>query len=153
MCRTTLLAFAITLCTTSCAFADANTISSARAMPDSDAITLCPDSPNCVSSMAAEKDSHRIPPLIGDEPGIIAERIVDAVASIPRCSIVTRTPQRIHAICRSRLFGFEDDLYIEARKDTPVVDIRSSARSGWWDMGVNRRRVEEVRKRIDNFRR
>jgi uncharacterized protein (DUF1499 family) len=52
----------------------------------------------------------------------------------------------LHATFRSRLFGFVDDL--ECRRDGDVIQVRSASRTGWWDLGVNRRRVESIRRAL-----
>ena len=48
----------------------------------------------------------------------------------------------------SSLMRFKDDLeiYIDPKKDG--IQVRSSSRTGYSDLGVNRERVEEIRKRL-----
>jgi len=54
----------------------------------------------------------------------------------------------LHEEFRSALFGFVDD--VEFRMDEPAgrIDVRSASRTGYYDFGVNRRRVEEIRARF-----
>ncbi|AAS97055.1 DUF1499 domain-containing protein [Nitratidesulfovibrio vulgaris] len=105
----------------------------------------CPSSPKCVSSIAGcAPEGRTVPAFVGDVPGVIPEALTDAVLQLPGCTIETRTPARVHALCRSRVFGFIDDLDLAAEQDSTLVHVRSSARLGWWDFGVNRARVERL---------
>lgn len=105
----------------------------------------CPSSPKCVSSIAGcAPEGRTVPAFVGDVPGIIPEALTDAVLQLPGCTIETRTPDRVHALCRSRVFGFIDDLDFAAEQDSTLVHVRSSARLGWWDFGVNRARIERL---------
>ena len=52
----------------------------------------------------------------------------------------------IHALCRSR-GGFIDDVEFRLSPDEGIIHVRSAARSGLHDLGVNRRRLEKLRRR------
>ncbi|HKA13675.1 MAG TPA: DUF1499 domain-containing protein [Myxococcota bacterium] len=104
----------------------------------------CPDKPNCVSSLAPD-EGHRVAPFSisrGDK-GWAAVR--DAVAAMPRTTIVEERPGYLHAECRSRIFRFVDDLELERSRAGDRVDVRSASRVGYGDWGVNRARVESLR--------
>jgi uncharacterized protein (DUF1499 family) len=68
-----------------------------------------------------------------------------AVAGLPRTKIVTGTDDYLHAECSSALFGFVDDLELHLRPSQNLIAVRSAARLGHSDFGVNRRRVENLR--------
>jgi uncharacterized protein (DUF1499 family) len=53
------------------------------------------------------------------------------------------------ATYRSRLFRFVDDLELRLDAEKGVVHVRSASRLGYSDFGVNRERVEMLRKRLD----
>ena len=67
------------------------------------------------------------------------------VASLPRTKIITQSDNYLHAECSSAVFGFVDDLELHLRPAQNLVAVRSAARLGRSDLGVNRRRVESVR--------
>ncbi len=46
------------------------------------------------------------------------------------------------------MFGFVDDLELELRAEAGLVAVRSAARLGRYDFGVNRRRVEALRRTL-----
>jgi len=105
----------------------------------------CPDSPNCVCSDAVDP-SHRVTAFaLAMAPSEAWNEIRAAVTALPRTRIVKRTSDYLHAQCSSALFGFVDDLELHLR--TPhggTVAVRSAARIGYWDFGVNRARVERL---------
>lgn len=105
----------------------------------------CPASPNCVSSDARDA-AHAMEPLRFAQPPEKAWRAIrEAVAALPRTAFVTETEDYLHAECRSALLGFVDDLELHLRPAEGIVAVRSASRVGYSDLGVNRKRVEELR--------
>jgi uncharacterized protein (DUF1499 family) len=106
----------------------------------------CPDSPNCVSSDAADA-AHRVAPFALALPVAEAWRLLgEAVRAMPRTTVTETTDAYLHVECRSLVFRFVDDLELELRKGEGVVAVRSASRVGHSDFGVNRRRIENLRK-------
>lgn len=106
----------------------------------------CPASPNCVSSQAGD-EAHGIAPLaLRGTPAEAMDRIVAALGETPRVTIVTRTDTYLHAECRSALFRFVDDLEVFIDEAEGVIHFRSASRVGHSDFGVNRKRVERLKK-------
>jgi uncharacterized protein (DUF1499 family) len=103
----------------------------------------CKRSPNCVSSQANPSDlEHYIKPIHGS---IAAAR--EAVKAMPRTTIVEEKENYLYAEFRTRLLGYVDD--VELFFDGQVLHVRSCSRLGRRDFGVNRKRVEELRKLIE----
>lgn len=101
----------------------------------------CPSSPNCVSSAAADP-ARRMAPLPYRIDRAASRTILLAViGAMPRATVVTREDRYLHVEVRSRFFGFVDDLEFVFDDEAAVVHFRSAARSGRWDLGVNRRRM------------
>ena len=50
----------------------------------------------------------------------------------------------LHAECRSAVVGFVDDLEIHLRPGEHTLAVRSASRKGYYDFGVNRRRLEAL---------
>ena len=101
----------------------------------------CPGPPNCVSSFARDA-THAVEPL--ERPAEELDSVVDvALEALPRTRLVARSRNYAHLECRSRLFGFRDDLELLASGE--VIHVRSASRWGRGDLGVNRRRVESLR--------
>lgn len=108
----------------------------------------CPDRPNCVAS-DAEDEAHRIQPFryTGDQAKAWSA-LQEAVAALPRTTIVTADDTYLHAEARSRLFRFVDDLEFQLRPDDGEIAVRSAARTGYSDFGVNAERLESLRDQL-----
>ncbi len=74
----------------------------------------------------------------------------EIVAAMPRTRIVTATDDHLHAVCRTRL-GFRDDLEFRWCPSEGVAHVTSTSRVGLFDFGVNRRRVERVRRQLEEI--
>jgi uncharacterized protein (DUF1499 family) len=62
--------------------------------------------------------------------------------------VVSADNSDIHAECKSMIFRFVDDLTLHLTPSNSIIHIRSAARTGYSDLGVNRRRVENLRKKL-----
>ena len=105
----------------------------------------CPDSPNCVSSDS--KDTHHaIAPFLLNPQGKDSwPEIQAAVLSLPRTKVVSERTNYVRVECRSAVLRFVDDLELQLRPEEGIVAVRSASRTGYYDFGVNRRRIEKLR--------
>jgi uncharacterized protein (DUF1499 family) len=111
----------------------------------SDRLSPCPKTPNCVSS-ESDDVRHRIEPLRYRGSGENAfQRLKQVVLSLPRTQLIAEAGNYLHFELHSLLFGFVDDVEFFRRVDGDEIDVRSASRIGFWDLGVNRRRVEGIR--------
>lgn len=102
----------------------------------------CKRSPNCVSSQADPADAeHYIAPLRAT-----LEEVRRAVQATPRATIVSEQADYLYAEFRTPLLRYVDD--VEFYFDGAAVQVRSCSRLGRRDFGVNRRRIEELRRRL-----
>jgi len=114
-----------------------------------DNLRLCPDSPNCVSSQSGDP-RHTIAPLRYEGTAEKArELFIKAVLGMKRSRIVVAEELYIHAEFTSAFFRFVDDVEFLLDDGKKLIHVRSASRIGSYDFGVNRRRVEEIRKRFD----
>lgn len=111
-------------------------------------LSSCPESPNCVSTQATN-NRHKIDAfrLKGDFRKNWPE-IQRVVAALPRSVVVKTDETYFHATIKSRAFQFVDDLELFLDPLNGIISIRSAARTGYWDFGVNRRRVEQLRQEL-----
>ena len=65
-----------------------------------------------------------------------------------RVTILDGDQENISAEFRS-LLGFVDDVEFQLDRENGAIQMRSAARVGYWDFGVNRRRLEGIRKKFD----
>lgn len=102
----------------------------------------CKRSPNCVSSQANPSDEeHYIAPIHGTMAAVRK-----AVESFPRATVIREEPNYLYAEFRTKLMRYVDD--VEFFFDDTVIHVRSCSRLGRRDFGVNRRRVEALRRLI-----
>lgn len=105
----------------------------------------CPSTPNCVVSQGGDRE-HQIAPIVyqGDRPQAY-QALVQVLGVVPRTEIIKQTDDYIRAESRSRIFGFVDDVEFYFPATEPVIQMRSASRLGESDLGVNRRRLEQIR--------
>lgn len=110
-------------------------------------LAACPDRPNCVSSQSRD-EGHAVAPfrLKGDAAAWRA--LQDMLGKQPRTTLVKATDRYSHLECKSRLFGFIDDLELLLDPASGRIDLRSASRVGYFDLGVNRRRIETLRRSL-----
>ena len=109
-------------------------------------LTQCGSKRNCVCSQGspAERTVAALP--IGDlSPAEAFDRARDSVESLPRCTLISADPGYVRYECCTQLFRFADDVELLLDEAAGVIHVRSSSRVGYSDMGVNRKRVEEIR--------
>ena len=111
-------------------------------------LSPCPSSPNCVSSRAPDP-AHWVDPILftGDSASGWS-RLRKVIAEMKEARIAEEEMGYLHAEFRSALFGFVDDVEFRMDDASGRIDIRSASRRGYYDFGVNRRRVEEIRARF-----
>ena len=109
-------------------------------------ITPCSSKPNCVSSI--ERDlKHFIGPLrYKGSLENAKHRLMKILDSLKRTHIVAIEDFFVKAISESLIFGFIDDLSFQFDDFNKLVHVKSASRSGYSDLGVNRRRIEKIRK-------
>lgn len=109
-------------------------------------LTECPSSPNCVHS-ADPDPARRVDalPATGPVEEVIL-RLVALVKTQPRTQIIQQRGAYLRAAFSSRVFGFVDDVEFLYLPEEGAVHLRSASRVGWWDLGANRRRAEQLRK-------
>lgn len=106
----------------------------------------CPERPNCVCTSATSPDSQ-ISPIELVEPASAAQlKLEKIIAHMPNSRIVLSQDNYVHAEFRSRVFGFIDDLELLIDERERLIYLRSASRVGYSDLGVNRKRVEELRR-------
>jgi uncharacterized protein (DUF1499 family) len=105
----------------------------------------CPDAPKCVSSMVNDPRHYIEPFTFKDAPVEAMARLKAALLNEKRVTIITSEPAILRAEVRSMIFRFVDDVEFTLIAEQGLIHIRSSARIGYSDFGVNRRRIERIR--------
>jgi uncharacterized protein (DUF1499 family) len=81
--------------------------------------------------------------------GTVAEtmqRLKKVLASLPRTRIVEERADYVRAEVTSRLLRFVDDVEFFLDSSSQLIHFRSASRMGYADFGVNRTRMEIIRR-------
>jgi uncharacterized protein (DUF1499 family) len=113
------------------------------------ALAPCPGSPNCVSTQAQD-ERHAIAPFRYRKSRVEAkEALKAAIGTMPRTKLVEEDDAYLHYEFTSLLLRFVDDVEFLFDDETKTIHFRSASRTGYGDLGVNRRRMEEIRALVD----
>ncbi|MEO0375000.1 MAG: DUF1499 domain-containing protein [Cyanobacteria bacterium P01_A01_bin.17] len=115
-------------------------------------LTACPDSPNCVSSQASDTAHHVAAMTYGDSAAEALAKLRQVIEAMEDTEIITATDDYLHAEFASKLMGFVDDLECYLPPEKSIIHLRSASRLGQSDLGANRTRVEELRKRFNQLK-
>ena len=74
--------------------------------------------------------------------------LIEILDNTPRLEIINKEKNYIHAIATSRIMKFIDDIEIKNLNQDNIFQIKSSSRLGFYDLGVNKRRVQTLRFRL-----
>ena len=106
----------------------------------------CPPAPNCVSSQSSDQE-HVVEPLrfTGPRPQAVAA-MKNLILHMKRTRITEEKDSYLRTEFTSAVFRFVDDVEFFFDDDSRTIQVRSASRLGHSDFGVNRKRIEEIRK-------
>jgi uncharacterized protein (DUF1499 family) len=112
-------------------------------------LSPCPSSPNCVSTQAQD-EGHAIEPIRYRKSRAEAkEALKEVIRSMPRTKLVEEDETYLHYEIMSLLFRFVDDVEFLLDDEAKTIHFRSASRTGYGDLGVNRKRMEQVRSLVE----
>jgi len=86
-------------------------------------------------------------------------KLTQIAGCLPRTKVLKKENNYWKGVCRSLIFRFPDDLEIllisnnKNKKDSQgIIQVRSSSRIGQSDLGVNKKRVEELLSELEKLR-
>jgi len=105
-------------------------------------LQACPDSPNCINSEALT-----ISPInISKTEEKLAWSLLQQIITEQGGEIQFKSTEYLSAIFKSGIFGFIDDVEARLDLDAKVIHLRSASRVGYYDFGVNARRLKTLKK-------
>jgi uncharacterized protein (DUF1499 family)/uncharacterized protein YbjT (DUF2867 family) len=107
----------------------------------------CPDKANCVSSTGARAKHRLVPWRFAGSAADVQRALAGALAEIGG-HIVVSEADYLRAEFSSRVFGFVDDVELAVNAASKTIDFRSASRTGYSDLGVNRRRMRKLWRRL-----
>jgi uncharacterized protein (DUF1499 family) len=107
--------------------------------------------PNSVSSQHQNQDYHSIAPLRFQGDGQAAmSKLALAIGNIQGATIVKNDNGYIYAQVQTKWMQYIDDLEFLLDNKEQVIHMRSASRLGRKDFGVNRDRLEAIRRKFEN---
>ena len=106
----------------------------------------CPDKPNCVCSFEQPSSSHYVEPLK------LSTNPIPSLSSLLKSNgfeIITENQNYIHATEKSSFFKFIDDVELLYDEDKGLLHFRSASQTGYYDLGVNQKRVKKLKALIE----
>lgn len=113
----------------------------------------CDEKPNCVCSINSKKDlKHYISPikaLTAEELRHTWQKLQDSLPTlnlqvVSKDNIGEGREEYLHCTHTSKLMGFVDDIEFHYQPHRLAIEVKSSSRVGYSDLGANRKRMEEI---------
>lgn len=115
-------------------------------------LAACPGTPNCVNSQSLDAQSKIAPIAYNSTATEAMTKLKTVIADMDRAKIITETNNYLYAEFTSKLMGFVDDVEFLLDDNAKVIQVRSASRLGQSDLGVNRKRVEEIRTKLNELK-
>ncbi|MEE9319448.1 MAG: DUF1499 domain-containing protein [Granulosicoccus sp.] len=109
------------------------------------ALSDCPDSPNCQSSASSRQEQSVAPLSISGNPSLVMATVAEFINSESNANVVQQQGYYLHATYKTRLMGYIDDVEFLLDASTKQLHIRSASRVGRKDFGANAKRIELIR--------
>ena len=102
-----------------------------------DSLSDCKITTNCIFQTWKVDDSEKA-----------FTELIQILENTPRLQIIKKEKHYIQAIATSRIMKFIDDIEIKKINQDNILQVKSSSRLGFYDLGVNKRRVQTLRFRL-----
>ena len=118
---------------------------------ENEQLTQCPKTPNCVYSQAKDKQHFIEPILTTGTPLEVKHHILKILNELKRSKIIVAEDNYIRAEFTSKVLRFVDDVefyFPDTKSKEMTIHVRSASRVGHSDLGVNRKRIEQIRSKF-----
>ena len=76
------------------------------------------------------------------------KELIDILNNTPRVKIINIKEDYLHALATSRVMKFIDDIEIKKSEKDNILKVKSKSRTGFYDLGVNERRINTLHFRL-----
>jgi uncharacterized protein (DUF1499 family) len=123
---------------------------SPRLSLDEGKLRLCPKSPNCVSSESDIAKSQIAPITYQGDAQHALENMKETLLYMGG-HLQKEEAHYLWVTFSSKMLRFVDDVEVRLVEDESILHIRSASRTGYSDMGVNRKRVKHIRRHFNEI--
>lgn len=142
------LFWVIPLCIVIIAFWKNNTVPNRTGLKNNK-LYPCGWTKNCINSRS-KNNEDAIDPIKFESEDIL-NKIELFFKQNYNSNLINKTPSYLHIVVSTSFWHFKDDVEFLVDQDQKIVEIRSASRLGYSDMGVNRKRIEKLKKYLKNF--
>jgi len=76
------------------------------------------------------------------------KELIAILKNTPRVKIINIKENYIRALATSRIMKFIDDIEIKKSEKNNILEVKSKSRTGFYDLGVNKRRINTLHFRL-----
>ena len=76
------------------------------------------------------------------------KELIEILKNTPRVKIDNIKGDYLHALATSRIMKFVDDIEINKSEKNNILEVKSKSRTGFYDLGVNKRRINTLHFRL-----
>ena len=76
------------------------------------------------------------------------KELIEILKNTPRVKIISIKEDYLHALATSRIMKFIDDIEIKKSEKNNILEVKSKSRTGFYDLGVNKRRINTLHFRL-----
>ncbi len=107
--------------------------------------------PNCKVSMYPQDQKHHMEPWFYHKSREeVIKILLEVLDTESRVEIIEQQSHYIHAVFTIAIMKFKDDLELFLPEDENVIHFRSASRVGYSDLGVNKRRLRRIQRKLSN---
>lgn len=103
-----------------------------------------PKSPNAVSTEATEEDKKVEPLKFKGDINKTRLTILNLLKNYEGAKVITSEKNYIYVVFSTKTMKYKDDVEFYLNDKTKLVQFRSASRVGYSDMGMNRKRYENI---------
>ena len=74
--------------------------------------------------------------------------LIEILNNTPRIKIINIQEDYLHAIATSRIMKYVDDIEIQMSEKDNILKVKSKSRTGFYDLGVNKKRINTLHFRL-----
>ena len=100
-------------------------------------LSVCSNSNNCVLESWKVNNANES-----------FKELIDILENTPRVKIINIEDDYLHALATSRVMKYVDDIEIKKYEKENILEVKSKSRIGFYDLGVNRRRINTLHFRL-----
>ena len=108
-----------------------------ESLNDNNILVACSNQENCVFEKWKVSDANES-----------FKELIDILKNTPRIKIINITNDYLHAVATSRVMKYIDDIEIKKSEKDNILNVKSKSRIGFYDLGVNKKRINTLHFRL-----